>query len=169
MAGGCSSSFFRPSYACCKICGCCAHWLGVSLFPTVQLCTYISSIDPYGDHLLGCSYGPLCNCRHDVLAFISCHWTILVFWANREYLGIISLGLVIFTILTSVKAIRLSLMFLFEMHSLLQLFLRRQFLLGLLGRLSRINIMRIMLLLLDCFILWLRRHLECGLLLQLKP
>ena len=114
-------------------------WLGVSLFPIEQLCTCASSIDPNDDHLLGCPYGPFRIRRHDGLAsilFHSCSWTILVFSVNRESL---SLDLVIFTILTSVKAIRLSLMFLFEIHSLRQLFLRRQFLLGLLLLLGRFS------------------------------
>ena len=34
-------------------------WLGVSLFPSSPLCTCLSSIDCFGDHLLGCSYGPI--------------------------------------------------------------------------------------------------------------
>ena len=34
-------------------------WLGVSLFPICPLCTCLSSIDCFGDHLLGCSHGPM--------------------------------------------------------------------------------------------------------------
>ena len=45
-------------------------WLGIPLFPTAQLCTCSSSINCYGDHLLGCSYGPLHICRYDALTCI---------------------------------------------------------------------------------------------------
>ena len=51
-------------------------WLGVSLFPSSQLCTYLSSIDCFGDHLLGCSHGPMRICRDDVL-FIILHHALL--------------------------------------------------------------------------------------------
>jgi len=129
-------------------------WLGVPLFPTVQLCTQLILMVTIFLAVLMALYVYVCMMLWLLSCFTPCSWTILVFCVNRESLGIINLNLVIFTILTSVKAVRLSLMFLFETHSLLQLFLRRQFLLGLqllLGRLSRINIIRIMLLLLeDC-------------------
>ena len=36
-------------------------WLGVSLFPPSPLCTCLSN---FGDHLLGCSQGPMRICRH---------------------------------------------------------------------------------------------------------
>ena len=52
-------------------------WLGIPLFPTVQLCSCSSSIDSYGDHLLGCSYGPLRIRRHDALTRILFHSMLL--------------------------------------------------------------------------------------------
>jgi len=52
-------------------------WLGISLFPTAQLCTCLSSIDSYGDHFLGFSYGPLRICRHDALTCILFHSMLL--------------------------------------------------------------------------------------------
>ena len=45
-------------------------WLGVSLFPLSPLCTCLSTIDNYGDHLLGCSQGPMRIRRHDALVNI---------------------------------------------------------------------------------------------------
>ena len=48
-------------------------WLGVSLFPSSPLCTCLSSIDCFGDHLLGCSHGPMKICRHDALVSILHH------------------------------------------------------------------------------------------------
>ena len=33
-------------------------WLGVPLFPLLPLCTCLSVIDQFGDHLLGYSHGP---------------------------------------------------------------------------------------------------------------
>jgi len=45
-------------------------WLGVTLFPQSPLCTCLSSIDAFGDHLLGCSHGPMRIRRHDALADI---------------------------------------------------------------------------------------------------
>ena len=39
--------------------------------------TCSSSIDSYGDHLLGCSYGPLCIHRHDALTCILFHSMLL--------------------------------------------------------------------------------------------
>ena len=40
-------------------------WLGVSLFSLSPLCTCLSIIDNFGDHLLGCSQGPMRIHRHD--------------------------------------------------------------------------------------------------------
>ena len=48
-------------------------WLGVPLFPLLPLCTCLSVIDQFGDHLLGCSHGPLCIQRHDALVSIVHH------------------------------------------------------------------------------------------------
>ena len=48
-------------------------WLGVSLFPISPLCTCLSSIDCYGDHLLDCSHGPMRIRRHDALVNILHH------------------------------------------------------------------------------------------------
>ena len=45
-------------------------WLGVSLFLLSPLCTCLSTIDNYGDHLLGCSQGPMRIRRHDALVNI---------------------------------------------------------------------------------------------------
>ena len=42
-------------------------WLGVALFPYSPLCTCLSPIDCFGDHLLGCSHGPMRICCHDSL------------------------------------------------------------------------------------------------------
>ena len=52
-------------------------WLGVPLFPTAQLCTCLSSIDYRGNHLLGCSYGPLRIHRRDALTYILFHSMLL--------------------------------------------------------------------------------------------
>ena len=51
-------------------------WLGVSLFPITPLCTCLSSIDCFGDHLLGCSHGPMRIRRHDALVNIF-HYALL--------------------------------------------------------------------------------------------
>jgi len=48
-------------------------WLGVSLFPPSPLCTCLSSIDCFGDHLLGCSQGPMRIRRHNALVSILHH------------------------------------------------------------------------------------------------
>ena len=48
-------------------------WLGVPLFPTSPLCTCLSVIDQFGDHLLGCSHGPLRIQRHNALVSIVHH------------------------------------------------------------------------------------------------
>jgi len=45
-------------------------WLGITLFPQSPLYTCLSSIDSFGDHLLGCSHGPMGIRRHDALADI---------------------------------------------------------------------------------------------------
>ena len=45
-------------------------WLGVSLLPLSALCICLSTIDNYGDHLLGCSQGPKRIRRHDALVNI---------------------------------------------------------------------------------------------------
>jgi len=52
-------------------------WLGVPLFPIAQLCTCSSSINSYGDHLLGFSYGPLRIHRHDALTDVLFHSMLL--------------------------------------------------------------------------------------------
>ena len=51
-------------------------WLGVPLFPLLPLCTCLSVIDQFGDHLLGCSHGPLHIQRHDALVSIV-HYALL--------------------------------------------------------------------------------------------
>jgi len=48
-------------------------WLGVSLFPFPPLCICLSSIDCFGDHLLGCSHGPMRIRHHDALVSILHH------------------------------------------------------------------------------------------------
>jgi len=48
-------------------------WLGVPLFPLLPLYTCFSVIDQFGDHLLGCSRGPLRIQRHDALVNIVHH------------------------------------------------------------------------------------------------
>ena len=48
-------------------------WLGVSLFPSSPLCKCLSSIDCFGDHLLGCSHGPMGIRHHDALVSILHH------------------------------------------------------------------------------------------------
>ena len=48
-------------------------WLGVSLFPISPLCTCLSSIDCFGEDLLGCSHGPMRIRRHDALVNILHH------------------------------------------------------------------------------------------------
>ena len=39
-------------------------WLGIPLFPSLPLCTRLSVIGQFGDHLLECSHGPLRIQRH---------------------------------------------------------------------------------------------------------
>ena len=48
-------------------------WLGIPLFPSLPLCTCLSVIDQFGDHLLGCSHGPLRIQYHNVLMSIVHH------------------------------------------------------------------------------------------------
>ena len=48
-------------------------WLGVPLFLLLPVCTCLSVIDQFGDHLLGCSHGPLRIQRHDALVSIVHH------------------------------------------------------------------------------------------------
>ena len=45
-------------------------WLAVALFPHSPLCTCFSPIDCFGDHLLGCSHGPMRIRCHDSLVNI---------------------------------------------------------------------------------------------------
>jgi len=45
-------------------------WL---VFPFSPLCTCLSSVDCFGDHLLGCSHGPMRIHRHDALVNILHH------------------------------------------------------------------------------------------------
>ena len=43
-------------------------WLGLPLLPTASpLCSCQNFLDPYGDHILGCSHGPYRIKRHDAL------------------------------------------------------------------------------------------------------
>ena len=48
-------------------------WLGIPLFPSLPLCTCLSVIDQFGDHLLGCSHGPLRIQRHNALVSVVHH------------------------------------------------------------------------------------------------
>ena len=48
-------------------------WLGVPLFSLLPLCTCFSVIDQFGDHLLGCSHGPLRIQRHNALVSVVHH------------------------------------------------------------------------------------------------
>ena len=41
-----------------------------TFFDSSHLCSCGSTLDPHGDHLLGCGQGPFCICRHDVLTYI---------------------------------------------------------------------------------------------------
>ena len=91
-------------------------WLGIPLFPTAQLCSCSSSIDSYGDHLLGCPYGPLRICRHDALTRILFYSMLLDnpgVLLEQRVLVIISPNPLICTILISAKVVQLSLMFLY--------------------------------------------------------
>ena len=69
-------------------------WLGVPLF----LCTCLSVIDYFGDHLLGCSYGPLRIHHHDALvtaahhALLQDHPSVLREHVNCFFLLVPSLG-----------------------------------------------------------------------------
>jgi len=45
-------------------------WLGIPSFPLSPLCTCLSVIDHFGDHLLGCSHGPLRIQHHDALVSV---------------------------------------------------------------------------------------------------
>ena len=45
-------------------------WLGLTLFPFSPLCTCLSPIDSFGDHLLGCSHGYMRIHWHDTLVNI---------------------------------------------------------------------------------------------------
>ena len=47
-------------------------WLGVPLFPLLPLCTCLSVIDQFGDHL-GCSHGPLHIQCHNAFVSIVLH------------------------------------------------------------------------------------------------
>jgi len=48
-------------------------WLGIPLFPLLPLCTCLSVIDQFGDHLFGCSCSPLHIQCHDALVNIIHH------------------------------------------------------------------------------------------------
>ena len=48
-------------------------WLSVPLFPLSPLCTCLSVINQFGDHLLGCSHGLLGIQRHGVLVTVVHH------------------------------------------------------------------------------------------------
>ena len=48
-------------------------WLGVPLFPLLTLCTCLSVIDQFGDHLLVCSHDPLRIQCHNALVNIVHH------------------------------------------------------------------------------------------------
>ena len=48
-------------------------WLGIPLCPSLPLCSCLSVIDQFGDHLLGCSHGPLRIQRHNALVSIVHH------------------------------------------------------------------------------------------------
>ena len=47
--------------------------MGIPLFPLSPLCTCLSVIDQFSDHLLGCSHGPLHIQRHDALVTVVHH------------------------------------------------------------------------------------------------
>ena len=48
-------------------------WLGIPLFPSLPLCTCLSVIDQFGDHLLGCTHGPLRIQRLNALVSVVHH------------------------------------------------------------------------------------------------
>ena len=47
-------------------------WLGIPVFPEADpaLCSCYQLADHFGDHLIGCSHGPLCIRRHNALCDI---------------------------------------------------------------------------------------------------
>ena len=46
------------------------YWLSIPFFDSSHLCSCGSTLDPHGDHLLGCGQGPLWIRHHDVLTYI---------------------------------------------------------------------------------------------------
>ena len=46
------------------------YWLSIPFFDSSHLCSCGSTLDPHGDHLLGCGQGPLQIRCHDVLTYI---------------------------------------------------------------------------------------------------
>ena len=48
-------------------------WLGILLFPLLPLWTCLAVTDQFGDHLLGCSHGPLRIQCHDALVTVVYH------------------------------------------------------------------------------------------------
>ena len=62
-------------------------WLGIPLFPSLPLCTSLSvRIDQFGDHLLGCSHGPLRIQRHNALVSVVHHALL------QDHPGVVSRG-----------------------------------------------------------------------------
>ena len=75
LALGCRPFLILTWHGPCAIVGCeftCAlrYWLSIPFFDSSHLCSCGSTLDPHGDHLLGCGQGPLRICRHDVLTYI---------------------------------------------------------------------------------------------------
>ena len=83
------------------------------LFPLSPMCTCLTTINNFGDHLLGCSQGPMRLGRHDDLRLVNtilmpyCRIT-LVFLRNRKPLMMMGNIVVMFFILTFNMAIRLT-------------------------------------------------------------
>ena len=51
------------------------YWLGIPIFSSTDsvCCSCGSAVDQFGDHLLGCSHGPMRIRRHDVLCDVIFH------------------------------------------------------------------------------------------------
>lgn len=52
---------------------CIRHWLGIPIFHSTVICPCSAPIDPFGDHLLGCSHGPYRVRRHNALRDVLFH------------------------------------------------------------------------------------------------